>query len=87
MTVKEFEKKVWGKEGIRIIVRAPVDAEVDDYNHSNRTRETVTVKALRDGKLHDCLGEYEVAVIGTNGGPVHGRTLLRTLRASYNHQE
>ncbi len=87
MTVKEFEAKVWNVEGIRIIVRASEDAEVADYNYSNQRAGNDSLTKLRKHRLADCLGEHEVVVIGAGGGPVHGRTLLRTLRASYNHQE
>ena len=83
MTVEEFEEKVWGLEGIRVIVRASSDDTVKDYEYRKRAQGTWRITQLLQNRIAPKIGRKEVLVIGGDWEEPHGRTLLRTLRKSY----
>ena len=35
MTVRDLEDKVWQQDQVRVLVRAPADQQVTDYNYKN----------------------------------------------------
>ncbi len=83
MTVEKFEEKVWGLEGIRVIVRASTSDTVKDYNYRRRAQGTWRITQLLKKRINSKVGKKKVVVIEGNGEEPHGRTLLRTLRKSY----
>jgi len=83
MNVRDFEDKVWEKEGIRVVVRAPSADNVQDYKYNNSGQGGWRITQLLEKRIQPKVGEYEVMVIEGNGEEPHGRTILRTLRDSY----
>lgn len=87
-TIKEFEKKVFNVEGIRIVVRGHANAKVAEYNYSNKLADNKTLTEFRNSRLAPCLqsetGNYTVAIIKGNGSLPPAHTTLGTVRASYN---
>ncbi|MFM5047313.1 hypothetical protein ACET69_20780 [Aeromonas veronii] len=83
ISVEEFEDKVWELEGVRVTIRAPKDAQVNDYDYQRATTETFNVsKFLRD-KIVPRLNGHEAVVIQGDGEEPNGRTLLRNVRPTY----
>jgi hypothetical protein len=83
MIVIDFEEKVWEAEGIRIVVRAPVNTVVGDYDCQNAAQETWRVTQWLDSRVYPKLNGHEVTAIQGDGEEPHGRVFLRTLRQSY----
>lgn len=83
MKASDFEDKVWEIEGIRIVLRCPPDREVAEYDYKNAANKGSSIAEWLNGRVLPKLGEVEVAVVAGNGEQPHGRSLLRTVRASY----
>lgn len=83
MTVLEFEDAVWRIDEVLIRIRAPVDAEVDDYDYERRASLNMTVTSWLNWRLRPRLGDFQVSIIDGNFMYPHGRTKMRNLRASY----
>src|ERR1019366_5727098 len=65
----------------------PVDAEpgsyVDPYEYERAAASGWTVKKWRETRWTPNYPDYAVEVLNPDGNPVHGKTLLSTLRESY----
>lgn len=85
MKVKDFEEAVWKIDHIRIIVRAASWVTVDDYRKANAADKGMSVTDYLKRRIQPCIAEHELAVIGGDGKPVHGRTLLSKVRDGYDH--
>ncbi len=83
MTVQEFEEKVWSIDTIRVVVRANANDIVGDYSSKNATTGTWSLSEWLRKKVERKLSGKEVKVIAGDGEEPHGRTLLRTIRRSY----
>ena len=85
MKVEELENKVWEQDGVRIVIRHSSKAEVKNYMHKNRAQENWSVKKFVQSRIESLLGNgKEVVVLSGDGKQPHGRTLLKTIRESYN---
>ena len=83
MKARDFEASVLVREGIVVRVRASVTAEVEDYAYTRQASAETSVTEWLDTRIRDKLRENEISVIDGNGNEVHGRTKLKTLRATY----
>ena len=83
MQVREFEEAVFRVEEVLIRVRAPVNIDVDDYDFERQASRQMSVTNWTNGRLRPRLRDLEVSIIDGNFGHPHGRTKMRTLRASY----
>ena len=83
MNVWEFEEAVWEVERIRIVIRAPADEVVDDYNYEHAREGNHTLAILRDARIRPRIGDREVIAIDGEGQVVNGAKRLRNLRDSY----
>ena len=63
MTVSEFEKAVWTKEKIRIVIRAPADSQVEEYGFANAADQNWRITELIDNRIHRRVGNSDVVVI------------------------
>ncbi|WP_445677477.1 hypothetical protein [Pseudomonas putida] len=85
ITVQEFEEQVWTVEGIRVVVRAPENARVPEYDYQNAANSTFSVTKWMTTRIDPALDgtNYQVTVIQGNGEEPHGRNLLKKVRATY----
>jgi hypothetical protein len=83
MRVRDFEQRVWELEGIRVVVRANRNEEVEDYDYKNAANENWRTSEFVKTRVKDRVGGKEVAVIQGDGKIANGNTLLYVLRASY----
>ena len=82
MTVKEFENRAGEIDGIRIVIRAPATAQVQDFTWQNAVDQGISVtKYLK--RIADKIAPYEAVVIDGGGYDAHGRTLIKKVRDSY----
>jgi hypothetical protein len=85
MRIKELEEKVWDQDRIRIVIRNSSTANVKAYMHRNAAQENWSVSKFIQSRIQNLLGdETEIVVLSGDGKQPHGRTLLKTIRESYN---
>lgn len=84
MYVFEFEQRVWQVDRMRIVIRAPVQATVDDFNWTNRANQGMTVTEYIETRINVRIGDLEGIIIGGNGKQPRGNTLIGNVRLSYN---
>ena len=89
-TVGDFQASVRRIEGfnIRVVrdgrnVRDDKQLRVRYASYSRALSGGSTVTQWRDGRFAQVLPGYEVVVLDARGRPVHGGTLLSTVRATY----
>lgn len=83
MKASEFEDKVWEVEGIRIVLRCPEDQVVTPYDYTNAASQTTSITSWLNGRVLPKLNGIPCEVIAGNGEQPHGRSLTRTVKASY----
>lgn len=83
MRVTEFEAVVREIEEIVICIRAPTSTEVDDYDYERQAAAGTSVTEWLRTRVIPKLDGNQVRVIDGYYHEPHGRTRLRTLRASY----
>lgn len=84
MKAIDFEKYFWATENIRIVLRADPNTEVGDYSYKNAANEILTITELGGKRITKCIGDVPYNIIQGNGEEPHGKTILRTIRNSYN---
>jgi hypothetical protein len=84
MTVRELEQKVLQTERILILIRDSSTARTKDYPYRRGARENWSTTNLKKNRIEPLLDGKEVLVLDGKGRVPHGKTLLRTLRESYN---
>lgn len=82
-TIQEFEEQVWSLEGIRLIVRAPENAQIPDYAYQKAATSTISLTKWIQTRITPALGDLDATVIQGNGEEPHGRNLLKKVRATY----
>lgn len=85
MNVWEYEKSVYEREEVRIVIRAPWKTQVGDYAYERAAAGNSSVSAWLQARIHHAVGDYEVVVLDGTGSVPHGRTKMATLRGSYEH--
>ena len=79
----DIEDQIWVLEGIRVVIRAPKNAQFEEYNYSRKISSTSSVTDWVNGRLRPIIGDTDFSVIDGNGIVPHGRTSMDTLRKSY----
>ena len=83
MNIQEFERLVFELEEIKLIIRGPRGAEVEDYGYARQASGQTSVTKWLNTRVRERLGDFEFSVIGGDFTEPHGRTKLSTLRSSY----
>lgn len=83
MTVEEFEKAVLDIEEIVIKVRAGSKETVKDFRFERKASSGTSVSDWLATRIIPHIGDFEVSIIDGNYVRPHGRTTMKTLRASY----
>lgn len=84
MTVQELEQQVWEQDKVRIIVRDRATSTVREYERRNKAKEGWSITGFLTSRIFPLVSNREVVVVDGKGNVPHGRTLLKTLRESYN---
>lgn len=83
MTPADLEQTVFDLEEVRIVVRAPMNATLDDFTWVRKAAGTASVSEWLEQRIKPLLRGAGVAVVAGDGTIPHGRTKMSTLRASY----
>lgn len=83
MRVWEFENAVWEIDNLRVVIRAPQAAQVQDFDWQNAADQNMSVTEYVRVRLTTRLGPYEAVITTGTGTIAHGRTRIRNVRASY----
>ena len=83
MTVGEFEEAVWNLEGIRIVIRAATNVQIEDYNYANAAQWNSPLTRLFRNRIEPKLDGNAFVVIDGSGTQPNGRTHFQTVRDSY----
>jgi type I restriction enzyme M protein len=86
-SIRTISKQIQAVEGFDVDFRSfdgnGARQRVDDYPYVNAANRSWTVAKWRDQRFWPCYWDYDVHVLDATGSPVHGRTQLDTVRASY----
>lgn len=83
ITVADFEKKVLDKEEIVLIVRAPRNAFVGDYDYDRAAKSSFSITEWIEHRVRNLVGDHQIVIVDGSYSQPHGRTKLETLRNSY----
>ncbi|CDG21650.1 conserved protein of unknown function [Xenorhabdus poinarii G6] len=85
-SVYDFERQVFGIEGVRLVIRGNGNLTLPDYPYQRRASDSTTVSEFLTNRIYPSLSGSNtqfVLVSGDGNANVHGLTLLGTLRNSY----
>jgi hypothetical protein len=85
MTPIEIEQAVFDLEEIRIMIRAPANAKLGDYQYARKAAGNASVSEWLEQRIYPITGDHPVVVVDGRGQIVHGRLHMENLRASYGH--
>lgn len=83
MKTRDFEDKVWEVEGVRIVLHAGNNVEVQSYDYKKAADETWRITELGEKRICKHLAGITYSVIQGDGEEPHGRVILRTVRSGY----
>lgn len=86
MTVSDFENKVWDVDGIKIVVRAPRNADIGDYTyHVNALDENKTISQFKQLRIDPALKatKFEYELLDGELKAIYGGRKLSGVRNSY----
>jgi len=83
MRTREIEARIFELEEIVVVIRAPANLELGDYNFQRKAAGNTSVTEWIDARLAPAINGCEFRIVGGNFTAPHGRTRLDTLRAGY----
>lgn len=83
MNVKDFEKQVLELENFRVVVRAPENAQVEEYRFKYKAADNMRISTFRSRRLVPRIGDHEVAVIHGDGRSAQDNMKLGNLRETW----
>ena len=84
MQAWKFEQKVFEREGVRIVVRAPSETKVGKFGYAKCARGNTSISSWLETRIYPLTGDHEVMVVNGRGEIYpHGSTYMSTLRATY----
>ena len=81
--IREYEQAVREIDGVRVVIRAPSWAQVGNFGWANAADRGMSITDYLRVRVNSQVGDYEVTVVDGGGNIVHGRTLVGTVRESY----
>ncbi len=87
MNVVEFEQKVFEIEDVRVVVRAASNDKIGDYSYQKCSPRGNSIADWVKQRIAPNVNGREVVVIDGSGAIPNRRTLMSTLRHSYEHSE
>jgi type I restriction enzyme M protein len=91
-SVRQVEKRIEEVEGFQVRFLSPDGTDpsrrrVDDYRYVNAANKALTVAKWRKSRFTRSYDDFGVEVLDGDGNPVHGKTLLSTVRDTYYEAE
>src|SRR5205807_7864194 len=88
--IKNVEKRIWDVEGFAVRILWPDGRDVRGdkagmpmYPYDRAAKNSTNVAAWREQRFHRAFPGFDVEVLDADGLPVHGNTLLSSVRDSY----
>ena len=81
VSVRDFEKAVFEKEGFKVFVLASDSVRVKEYDVKRKANEGTKVTNFLKKRIEERVGDYEVIVI--EGKVAHGSVRMSKLRESH----
>lgn len=82
MLVRDFEQTVFNCEGIRIVIQASRNQEVDTFGYV-RASKSITIRQWLNRRIVPRIRGFKVSVLDGEGRAVPLQTKLDTLRGRY----
>lgn len=89
-SIAGLERAIWNLEGFRVRIthRSGRDVRSDQhenvrYSWTRRAKSTMSVAQWIEKRFSSRISGYDVVVLLNDGTTAHGRTLLETVRATY----
>ena len=84
-SVRQVEKRIEEVEGFRVRFLSPEGTDlarrhIDDYSYARAANKAWTVAKWRKSRFTPSYTAFGVEVLDGDGNPVHGKTLLSTMR-------
>lgn len=83
MKIRDFEAMVWEVENIRIVIRAPENATVSEFEKKNSADKNLTVNDWLNRRIVPLLEGHEVFVTHGSGEKLNKGTQIKNVRDSY----
>lgn len=83
ISVSEFERQVFDKEGVRIVIRTSRSNTLPPYSYQRKAAEDTTCTEWQETRLKPLLKETEFEVVKGDGNVPNGRMKMKSLRNSY----
>lgn len=87
VSIYDFERQVFEKEGVRIVIRSNgKGVELPDYDYQRQASGSTRLSDFLENRINSKLDGYELSysvVSGDGNASVHGNTKLEKLRDSY----
>ena len=90
VSVRAVERRIRRVEGFRVAIRDRYGRDLRSdlqglpgYPFHRAASNSMTVSQWKETRFQPAYSGYTCAVLDRQGNPVHGNTLLSTLRASY----
>ncbi|HCN9589645.1 TPA: hypothetical protein N6873_004809 [Escherichia coli] len=86
-SIYDFERQVFEKEGVRIVIRSNgKGVELPDYDYQRQASGSTRLSDFLENRINSKLDGHELSysvVSGDGNASVHGNTKLEKLRDSY----
>ncbi len=83
MSVLELEQIILDLEEIRIVIRAPLNSDLGEYNYTRKAAGTASIAEWLEQRVLPIVGGYPVAVVDGQGVSPNRRTRMSTIRETY----
>ncbi|HMC43439.1 MAG TPA: hypothetical protein VKI20_10560 [Acidimicrobiales bacterium] len=88
--IKNVEKRIWDVEGFAVRILWPDGRDVRGdkagmpmYPYDRAAKNSTNVATWREQRFHRAFPGFDVEVLDADGEPVHGNTLLSSVRDTY----
>jgi hypothetical protein len=85
MTPPQIEQAVFELEEVRIVIRAPINEELDDFQYDRKAAGNSSITDWLEQRIRPLVHGHAVVVIDGTGVSPHGRTKMERLRQTYDH--
>ena len=85
MRVRDFEAAIWELDTVRVVIRAPGDAKVHDFDYQKAAPYNQSIAQFRTARVDRYVGDanLEYAIIDGRGIQPNGNSNVGTVRDSY----
>jgi hypothetical protein len=75
MRARDLEQDVFDLDEIRIIIRAPRNADVGEYDYERKAPDKTSLNEWLQQRISPLVGDHQVTVVDGYGAMPHGKRL------------